>query len=86
MVYYRIVKKNSYTPSNKNKQAVPIQTPSKNSLKLNLLQKLNDSKTIEDSETFNYEDDKPIELSNEERLIYGNREPVGYKRLKILGK
>jgi len=38
------------------------------------------------SDLFEYENDKPKYLTNEEKLIYGNREPKGYKKIKLLGK
>ena len=41
---------------------------------------------IEESDLFEYEKDKPKYLTNEEKLIYGNREPKGYKKIKLLGK
>jgi serine/threonine protein kinase len=79
--------KNAFTPKNKKVSNESILTPSKgNRLKFNLLQKLNDSKTNEDSETFDYEEEKSIELSTEEKIVYGNREPRNYKKIRILGK
>ena len=41
---------------------------------------------IEESDLFEYEKDKPKYLTNEEKLISGNREPKGYKKIKLLGK
>ena len=35
---------------------------------------------------FDYTDDKPIILTKEEKIIYGNREPKNYKKIKLLGK
>lgn len=37
-------------------------------------------------EYFDYEDEKNAELLNEEKIIYGNREPKGYTKIKLLGK
>jgi hypothetical protein len=37
-------------------------------------------------EYFSHEEEKPIELSNEEKIIYGNREAKNYKKSKLLGK
>ena len=41
---------------------------------------------IEDSDVFEYEKEKPKLLTKEEKLIYGNREPKGFKKIKLLGK
>lgn len=43
-------------------------------------------KSKEDSEFFEYEDDKKEELTNDEKLVYGNREPKDYKKIKLIGK
>ena len=37
-------------------------------------------------EYFEYEDDKKIDLSSEEKALYGNREPKGYSKIKLIGK
>lgn len=52
------------------------------------LSKLDDNKKLNsNSEFFDYsESEKDIELTSEEKTQYGNREPVGYKKLRILGK
>jgi hypothetical protein len=39
-----------------------------------------------DDDTFEYEEEKLLELTNDEKLVYGNREPRDYKKIKILGK
>ena len=46
----------------------------------------NYSPKTDTSDLFEYETDKPKYLTNEEKLIYGNREPKGYKKIKLLGK
>ena len=50
------------------------------------LQKLDEKKNIE-TEFFDYnESEKEVELTPDEKLNYGNREPQNYKKVKILGK
>ena len=39
-----------------------------------------------DDEYFNYEDEKPIELTKEEREIFGNRAMRGHQKIRLLGK
>ena len=46
----------------------------------------NYSPKTDTSDLFEYEKDKPKYLTNEEKLIYGNREPKGYKKIRLLGK
>ena len=46
----------------------------------------NYSPKTDTSDLFEYETDKPKYLTNEEKLIYGNREPKGYKKIRLLGK
>jgi hypothetical protein len=70
----RNVKKSVFTPKNEG-----LSTPSKNKIKFTCNNK-------KDDETFEYEEEKEQELTNEEKIIYGNREPKDYKKLKILGK
>ena len=44
-------------------------------------------KVNENSEYFEIQDnEKEIEMTSDEKLMYGNREPLGYKKIKILGK
>ena len=40
----------------------------------------------ENSEFFDYGDEKPIELSKDEKDIFGSREMKGYQKIKLLGK
>ena len=37
-------------------------------------------------EYFDYEEEKKAELTNEEKIIYGNRDPKGFMKIKLLGK
>jgi hypothetical protein len=86
------------TPSHKSKFLVPegFSTPTKknrmslkgtnllNSINLKLQEEMNKSK--EDSEYFEYEDEKKEELTTDEKFVYGMREPKEYKKIKLLGK
>lgn len=40
----------------------------------------------EDSEYFDYADERPIDLTKEEKDIFGNREMKGYHKIRLLGK
>ena len=40
----------------------------------------------ENGEYFDYADEKPIELSKNEKEVFGNREMKGYSKIKLLGK
>ena len=40
----------------------------------------------EDSEYFDYADERPIELTKEEKDVFGNREMKGYHKIRLLGK
>lgn len=44
------------------------------------------NKSKEESEMFDYEDEKLLELTNDEKALYGNRELKDYKKIKLLGK
>ena len=44
------------------------------------------NKSKEDSEFFDYEDEKKEDLTSEEKFVYGMREPKEYKKIKLLGK
>jgi len=62
-------------------------TPSKNKIKFNVnLNYLVKESSRKDEETFDYEEEKELELTNDERIIYGIREPKEFKKIKILGK
>jgi len=37
-------------------------------------------------EFFDYDDDKKEELTPDEKILYGNRQPKDYKKKKIIGK
>lgn len=45
-----------------------------------------DKTSQENSEFFDYGDEKPIELSKDEKDIFGSREMKGYQKIKLLGK
>ena len=47
---------------------------------------LNNNNNNNNDDIFDYTDDKPIILTKEEKIIYGNREPKNYKKIKLLGK
>ena len=67
-----------------NGEVVGHMTPTK---KTKLKENWNKIKEKEDFEFFDYEDeDKKEELTNEEKMMYGNREPRDYKKIKLLGK
>ena len=40
----------------------------------------------ENGEYFDYADEKPIELSKDEKEVFGNREMKGYSKIRLLGK
>ncbi len=46
----------------------------------------NNNNNNNNDDIFDYTDDKPIVLNKEEKIIYGNREPKNYKKIKLLGK
>ena len=48
--------------------------------------KNNNNNNNNNDDIFDYTDDKPIVLNKEEKIIYGNREPKNYKKIKLLGK
>ena len=53
----------------------------------NKIKEKEDAKNKEDLEFFDYEyEDKKEELTNDEKMMYGNREPKDYKKIKLLGK
>ncbi len=85
------------TPSNKNKFPEGFSTPTKknkfsiikgmntvNTINIKLHEDINKSK--EDSEFFEYEEEKKEELTNDEKFVYGMREPKDYRKIKLLGK
>lgn len=46
----------------------------------------NRSGTLNTNEYFEYNEEKQIELSSEEKSYYGDRTPKGYKKIKLIGK
>lgn len=74
------------TPTKKNRVSLKGIPPSNllTSLNLKLQEEMNKSK--EDSEFFDYEDEKKEDLTSEEKFVYGMREPKEYKKIKLLGK
>jgi hypothetical protein len=77
------------TPSSKNKTEELV----RNSKVVNNIpkpvtrRKSEDRKIIKDeSDIFEYEEDKKEELTNDEKLIFGIREPKNYKKIKLIGK
>ena len=81
MIIFRNVNKFVISPKNGNGDR--DQTPKH---KFNL-KAINESlKAKEDSEFFNYSDEKDLDLTTEEKAQYGSREPKDYKKIKCIGK
>ena len=47
---------------------------------------LNDDSQTSNSDFFEFAQEKDAELTADEKLIYGDREPKHYKKVKLLGK